>query len=113
MAGSGTLFFDEVSEMSPATQVKLLRVLQEREYMRVGGTQVLRTNARIIAACNKDLATEVEEKRFREDLFYRLNVIPVTMPALRDRPGDIPLLARYFLDNVPPVDEHPCGRFRP
>jgi DNA-binding NtrC family response regulator len=99
MAGSGTLFFDEVSEMSPATQVKLLRVLQEKEYMRVGGTQVLRTNARIIAACNKDLMTEVKEKRFREDLFYRLNVIPVTMPPLRDRPGDIPLLARYFLDN--------------
>ena len=99
MAGSGTLFFDEVSEMSPATQVKLLRVLQEKEYMRVGGTQVLRTNARIIAACNKDLMTEVKEKRFREDLFYRLNVIPVTMPPLRERPGDIPLLARYFLDN--------------
>jgi DNA-binding NtrC family response regulator len=98
MAGSGTLFFDEVSEMSLATQAKLLRVLQEREYMRVGGTQVLRTNARLIAACNKDLAREVQEKRFREDLYYRLNVVPVVMPPLRDRPGDIPLLARYFLD---------------
>jgi len=98
MAGSGTLFFDEVSEMSLSTQAKLLRVLQEREYMRVGGTQVLRTNARLIAACNKDLAREVQEKRFREDLFYRLNVVPVVMPPLRERPGDIPLLARYFLD---------------
>ncbi len=98
MAGSGTLFFDEVSEMSLATQAKLLRVIQEREYMRVGGTQVLRTNARILGACNKDLMKEVQEKRFREDLYYRLNVIPVTMPPLRDRPGDIPLLARHFLE---------------
>jgi len=97
MAGSGSLFFDEVSEMSPATQVKLLRVLQEKEYMRVGGTQILRTNARIIAACNKDLMNEVREKRFREDLFYRLNVIPVTVPPLRERREDIPLLAHYFL----------------
>ena len=98
MAGSGTLFFDEVSEMSPATQAKLLRVLQEKEYMRVGGTQVLRTNARIVAACNKDLALEVREKRFREDLFYRLNVVPVTVPPLRERPEDIPLLVDYFLE---------------
>ncbi|HMP97892.1 MAG TPA: sigma-54 dependent transcriptional regulator [Kiritimatiellia bacterium] len=97
LAGSGTLFFDEVSEMSPATQVKLLRVLQEKEYMRVGGTQVLRTNARIIGASNKDLMTEVKEKRFREDLYYRLNVIPITLPPLRDRRDDIPLLASYFL----------------
>ena len=97
MAGSGTLFFDEVSEMSPSTQVKLLRVLQEKEYMRVGGTQVLRTNARIITACNKNLMNEVREKRFREDLFYRLNVVPVEVPPLRDRPDDIPLLAVYFL----------------
>jgi len=99
MAASGTLFFDEVSEMSPATQVKLLRVLQEKEYMRVGGTQVLRSNARIIAACNKDLMNEVREKRFREDLFYRLNVIPVEVPPLRARRTDIPLLAHYFLSS--------------
>ncbi|HMP90106.1 MAG TPA: sigma-54 dependent transcriptional regulator [Kiritimatiellia bacterium] len=97
MAASGSLFFDEVSEMSAATQVKLLRVLQEREYMRVGGTQVLKTNARIIAACNKDLMAEVREKRFREDLYYRLNVVPIVVPPLRDRPDDIPLLAMYFL----------------
>jgi DNA-binding NtrC family response regulator len=97
LAGSGTLFFDEVAEMSLVTQVKLLRVLQEKEYMRVGGTQVLRTNARIITASNKDLAAEVKQQRFREDLFYRLNVVPIALPPLRDRRDDIPLLARHFL----------------
>jgi DNA-binding NtrC family response regulator len=97
LAASGSLFFDEVSEMSLSTQVKLLRVLQEREYMRVGGTQVLRTNARIIAASNRDLAEDVRGGRFREDLFYRLNVIPIRVPPLRERPEDIPLLASHFL----------------
>ncbi|MFH0952996.1 MAG: sigma-54 dependent transcriptional regulator [Verrucomicrobiota bacterium] len=97
LAGSGTLFFDEVSEMSMATQVKLLRVLQEREYMRVGGTQVIRTNARIVGATAKDLHAEVNAKHFRDDLYYRLNVVPVVLPPLRDRPEDIPLLARHFL----------------
>ncbi len=97
LAGSGTLFFDEVSEMSHATQVKLLRVLQEREYMRVGGTQVIRTNARIVAATAKDLRAEVLEKRFRDDLYYRLNVVPAKLPPLRERPEDVPLLANYFL----------------
>lgn len=100
MAGSGTIFFDEISETTQATQVKLLRVIQEREYMRVGGTQVIRTNARLIAACNKDLSREVEEGRFREDLYYRLNVIPVTVPPLRDRRDDIPLLANYFIQTI-------------
>jgi len=98
LAGSGTLFFDEVSEMSMATQVKLLRVLQEKEFMRVGGTRVIRTNARIIAATNRDLKEEVKAKRFREDLYYRLSVVPVLLPPLRQRREDIPLLARYFLD---------------
>ncbi len=97
MAGNGTLFFDEVSEMPLATQVKLLRVLQEREYMRVGGTQVIRTTARIVAATNKDLKQEMEEKRFREDLYYRLNVVPILVPPLRERADDIPLLSQYFL----------------
>jgi len=78
LAGPGTIFFDEVSEMSLATQVKLLRVLQEREFMRVGGTQVIRTEARVIAATGKDLKDEISEKRFRDDLFYRLSVVPVT-----------------------------------
>jgi DNA-binding NtrC family response regulator len=97
LAGSGTLFFDEVSEMTLATQVKLLRVIQEREYMRVGGTQVIRTNARIVAATARDLAGEVKARRFRDDLYYRLNVVPVTLPPLRERLDDIPLLAHYFL----------------
>jgi len=98
LAGSGTLFFDEVSEMSPSTQVKLLRVLQEREFMRVGGTQVIKTNARIVAASAKNLLEQVEAGKFRDDLYYRLGVVPVHLPALRERPEDIPLLARYFLD---------------
>jgi DNA-binding NtrC family response regulator len=97
LAGSGTLFFDEVGEMNLPTQVKLLRVLQEREYMRVGGTQVIRTNARIVAATARDLRAEVGEKRFRDDLFYRLNVVPVKLPPLRERIEDIPLLSRHFL----------------
>ena len=97
LAGSGTLFFDEVSEMTQTTQVKLLRVLQERDYMRVGGTQVIRTNARIVTATARDLRIEVGEKRFRDDLFYRLNVVPIRLPPLRERPEDIPLLARHFL----------------
>jgi DNA-binding NtrC family response regulator len=97
LAGSGTLFFDEVSEMPLTTQVKLLRVLQEREFMRLGGTQVIRTNARVVAATNKDLKAEMAEKRFREDLYYRLNVVPIVVPPLRERPDDIPLLSEYFM----------------
>jgi DNA-binding NtrC family response regulator len=97
LAGSGTLFFDEVSEMTLSTQVKLLRVIQEREYMRVGGTQVIRTNARIVAATAKNLGEEVRARRFRDDLYYRLNVVPVQLPPLRERVEDIPLLAHYFL----------------
>jgi DNA-binding NtrC family response regulator len=98
LAGAGTLFFDEVSEMPASTQVKLLRVLQEREFMRVGGTRVIRTDARIVAATGKDLRAEVEARRFRDDLFYRLSVVPVRLPPLRERSEDVPLLARYFLD---------------
>lgn len=97
LAGAGTLFFDEVSEMTLSTQVKLLRVLQEREFMRVGGTKVIRTNARVVAASGKDLRSEIEEGRFRDDLYYRLSVVPVHLPPLRDRSGDIPLLAKHFL----------------
>jgi len=98
LAGSGTLFFDEVGEMSLTTQVKLLRVLQEREFMRIGGTRVIRTNARIIAATSKDLRAETAAGRFREDLFYRLSVVPIRLPALRERPEDIPVLFRHFFD---------------
>lgn len=98
LAGSGTLFFDEVSEMSMTTQVKLLRVLQEREFMRVGGTRVIRTNARIVAASAKDLRDEVKKGNFRDDLYYRLSVVLAYLPPLRERHGDIPLLASHFLE---------------
>ncbi|HZE22323.1 MAG TPA: sigma 54-interacting transcriptional regulator, partial [Desulfobaccales bacterium] len=88
----------EISEILPATQVKLLRVLQEGEFERVGGTQTLKVDVRVIAATNRDLEEEVAEGRFRKDLFYRLNVIHMVIPPLRDRMEDIPLLALHFLD---------------
>jgi DNA-binding NtrC family response regulator len=100
MAGSGTLFFDEIGEMTASTQVRLLRVLQEKEYMRVGGTRVLRTEARVLAATSRDLRKEARAGRFRDDLYYRLSVVPVTLPALRQRPSDIPKLAMHFLDRA-------------
>lgn len=102
LAGAGTLFFDEIGEMSVATQVKLLRVLQEREFMRVGGTRLLRTNARIVAATACDLRRMIADGEFREDLFYRLNVVQVRLPALRDRRDDIPLLLAHFLERLGP-----------
>ncbi len=98
LANSGTLFLDEIGEMSPALQVKLLRVLQEREFERVGGTRTIKIDVRIIAATNKDLEAMVDNQQFREDLFYRLNVIPRSLPPLRERQSDIPLLAAYFID---------------
>jgi two-component system, NtrC family, response regulator HydG len=96
-AHGGTLFLDEVSEMSLAMQVKLLRVLQDREITRVGGEEVMKVDVRIIAATNKDLITEIHAGRFRDDLYYRLNVVAIEMPPLRERREDIPLLAQHFL----------------
>ncbi|MEO7132700.1 MAG: sigma-54 dependent transcriptional regulator, partial [Vicinamibacterales bacterium] len=96
-ADGGTVFLDEIGEMPSTMQVKLLRVLQERKYRRVGGTDEAASNIRVIAATNRDLPKRVSEGRFREDLFYRLNVIPVEMPALRERVDDIPLIAEHFL----------------
>lgn len=97
VADEGTIFLDEISELPLLMQVKLLRVLQDREFKRVGGTEDIRVDVRIIAATNKDLEEAVKEKRFREDLFYRLNVIQIKLPPLRDRKEDIQILANHFL----------------
>ncbi|MEA3223734.1 MAG: sigma-54 dependent transcriptional regulator [Thermodesulfobacteriota bacterium] len=97
IAQGGSIFLDEISEMSPTLQVKLLRVLQEREFERVGSVKSIKADIRVIAATNKDLDEEVRKGRFREDLYYRLNVIPISLPLLRERKDDIPLLIKHFL----------------
>lgn len=99
-AHGGTLFLDEMGDISPATQVKLLRVLQEKEFERVGGGPTLSVDVRVIAATHRHLEAMVRAGEFREDLYYRLNVVPLTLPPLRDRPEDVPLLMAHFLDKV-------------
>jgi DNA-binding NtrC family response regulator len=99
LADEGTLFLDEIGDMSPALQVKLLRVLQERSFEPVGGTKTIAANVRVIAATNVDLEEAVEDGRFREDLFYRLNVIPMRVPSLRERKSDISLLLHHFMES--------------
>ncbi len=96
-AEGGTLLLDEVGDMSLETQAKLLRVLQENEFFRLGGTKPIKFNVRIISATNKDLLKEIEQERFREDLYFRLNVVPITVPPLKDRVQDIPILAKHFM----------------
>jgi DNA-binding NtrC family response regulator len=98
LADGGTLFLDEIGEVSPAIQVKLLRFLQEHEFERVGGTQTIRVDVRVIAATNRNLLDEIARGRFREDLYYRLNVVSLEMPALRERRSDIPELVKFFID---------------
>ncbi|GAK52541.1 two component, sigma54 specific, transcriptional regulator, Fis family [Candidatus Moduliflexus flocculans] len=100
LAHEGTLFLDEIGDMSLATQAKVLRVLQEQKFERVGGTETLEADFRVFAASNKNLDEEIEQGRFREDLYYRLNVIPFYVPPLRERKEDIPLLARHFLEEI-------------
>jgi len=98
LADEGTLFLDEIEDLPLNLQGKFLRVLQDQEFRRIGGTKVIKVNARIIAASNQDLKDMIEEKKFRKDLFYRLNVVPIHIPPLRERREDIPLLTEYFLN---------------
>ncbi|MBZ5579573.1 MAG: sigma-54 dependent transcriptional regulator [Acidobacteriia bacterium] len=98
LADGGTIFLDEVGDLHGASQAKLLRVLQEGEFHRVGGEQIIKVNVRVVSATNRDLNAMVAQEKFREDLFYRLSVVPIRVPALRERPRDIPALAAYFLE---------------
>ena len=100
LADHGTIFLDEIGDLPIATQIKLLRILQEHEFERVGGEETLTVNVRIIAATNRDLDKLVEEKKFRQDLYYRLHIIPIYLPPLRERSEDIPVLAQYFLSRI-------------
>jgi two-component system, NtrC family, nitrogen regulation response regulator NtrX len=99
LADGGTIFLDEVGDLHGASQAKLLRVLQEGEFHRVGGEQIIRVSVRVVSATNRDLSSMVMQDKFREDLYYRLSVVPIRVPALRERPHDIKLLAEYFLDD--------------
>jgi DNA-binding NtrC family response regulator len=111
LAHQGTLFLDEIGDVSPAVQVKLLRVLQEREFERVGGTQTVKVDVRFVAATHKDLEEMVAKGTFREDLFYRLNVVPIRLPPLRERAGDVERLARHFAQEVGRANGRPGARF--
>jgi DNA-binding NtrC family response regulator len=113
LADGGTLFLDEIGELSPAIQVKLLRVLQEREFERVGATKTLAVDIRLIAASNRDLEKEVEEGRFRQDLFFRLNVVPLMLPPLRERQEDIPMLAAHFVSKTSQKHSRPTPQLDP
>src|SRR5437879_4669155 len=113
LAHNGTIFLDEVEEIPLELQPKLLRVLQEQEFERLGSGKTIRVNVRVLAATNADLAQMVAEKKFRSDLYYRLNVFPVALPALRERPEDIPLLIHFFAQKFSQHMKKPIKRFRP
>ena len=108
MASGGTIFFDEIGDMSLKTQSKITRVLQEQKLQRLGGSRIIEIDLRVIAATNKNLEKEIENENFREDLYYRLNVIPIKVPPLRERQKDIPVLAEYFLDMS--IKQNRCGK---
>jgi transcriptional regulator with GAF, ATPase, and Fis domain len=110
LAKGGTIFLDEIGDMSADLQVKVLRVLEEGEFERVGGHETIKTDARIIAATHRDLEEEVQKGNFREDLFYRLYVIPILLPTLRERKTDIPFLVSYFLDQFSRKNRHPAAQ---
>src|SRR5262245_16502279 len=119
-AHGGTIFLDEINSMTPKLQVKLLRVLQEHEFERVGESRTIRVDTRVIGAANRFLEDEIEAGRFREDLYYRLNVVPIYLPPLRERRGDIPSLTRFFLEKYceenrrdpPEIPEHVLARLQ-
>jgi len=113
LADGGTLFLDEIGEISQSLQVKLLRFLQEHEFERVGGTQTIHVDVRVIAATNRNLREEVAKGRFREDLFYRLNVVNIETPPLRDRRSDIPAIAKFFLDRYAKLNDKPVETIAP
>jgi transcriptional regulator with GAF, ATPase, and Fis domain len=110
LANGGTLLLDEISEVSPKIQAKLLRVLEQEEFERVGGSKTLKVDVRIIATTNRDLEREIEKDNFRQDLYFRLNVIPVIVPPLRERREDIPVLAEYFLKKYKSEIDTPLTR---
>ncbi|MCF8034313.1 MAG: sigma-54 dependent transcriptional regulator [Desulfarculaceae bacterium] len=113
LAHQGTIFLDEIADMSLKTQAKILRILQEQRFERVGGTKTIAVDVRVLAATNKDLQAEIAAGRFREDLFYRLNVIPIHVPPLRERTGDIPELVADFLEHLAVKHNQPVKRFTP
>jgi DNA-binding NtrC family response regulator len=113
VADQGTIFFDEIATISHETQAKLLRVIQEREFMRLGGTEQIKVDVRIVAASNIELLTLVREGRFREDLYHRLNVIHLTLPPLRERREDVPQLLAHFLDRYCKENDKPMRQFTP
>src|SRR5207342_3590007 len=98
LAHRGTLFLDEIGDLPLTLQAKILRALEEKQFERVGGTSLLTVDVRVVAATNRNLKAAVAARQYREDLYFRLSVFPITVPPLRDRPGDIPLLARYFVE---------------
>jgi transcriptional regulator with PAS, ATPase and Fis domain len=112
-ANCGTIFLDEIADMSPALQVKLLRVLQDRSFERIGGVKSIKVDIRVIAATNQELEALVKQGNFREDLYYRLNVIPIRVPPLRERVGDIPLLVKHFLQEFSKKKKTPAKRLSP